>query len=138
MMWVRELQLSCRRPAHFPTRAADGGEMNWERDYRPRCEALFAFAQRLLEGDAEALGPWTSAPVITWGGRCEDAAGACDDHIAVGRGLVPFETGDTANRFWCRPGTAGCTGVPLPLGENAELVANVEPEVASNLEIDPE
>lgn len=113
MVWVRELQLSCRRPPHFPALAADGGEMNWERDYRPRCEALFAFAQRLLEGDAEALGSWTSAPVITWGGRCEDVHGACDDHIAEGRRLAPYETGSTANRFWCRPGAEGCSAEPV-------------------------
>lgn len=138
MVWVREIQLTCRRPAHFPARAADGGELNWDRDYRPRCLALFEFAQRLLDGDAAALGSWTSAPVITWGGRCEDAHGACDDDIAVGRGLVPFETGDTANRFWCRPGTTGCPDAPLPTEPLEEDVSNVEPELDPNVEIDPD
>lgn len=111
MTWVRELQLNRHRPYHFPE------DLNWTRDYQPRWEAVLALAQSLLEGDADALGPYVGAPIITWGGRCEDRHGACDDRIAVGRGLVPFETGATANRFWCRPGATGCTGAPLVLGE---------------------
>lgn len=112
MRWTVEMQLSCRRPPHFPTLAADGGELDWENDYAPRCRALFALAQDLLDGDRSAVGDWANAPIITWGGRCEDVHGACDDDQAVGRGLVPYETGDTANRFWCRPGD-GCVGEPL-------------------------
>ena len=122
MSWITRLQLDCREPTGFPAVDSGGNPMNWERDYRPRCEALFAYAQRLLDGDAEALGPWAGAPgapLITWGGRCEDAAGACDDHLASHRGLVPFDTGDTANRFWCRPGP-GCNGPPLEIASVGE------------------
>lgn len=116
MVWVTELQLSCDRPAHFERTDRAGHPLNWDRDYRPRCEALFALAQRLLEGDGDVVGSWTNAPLVTWGGRCETPEGACDDHLASHRGLVPFETGDTANRFWCRPGVEGC---PVPAVEPA-------------------
>lgn len=120
MAWITHLQLDCDRPRGFPVADQQGNQINYERDYRPRCEALFVLAQRLLDGDAEALGAWTNAPLVTWGGRCEDAAGACDDHLASHRGLVPFEapTGPlTANRFWCNPQRAGCDGAPLALAE---------------------
>lgn len=113
MAWIVRLQLNCNEPHGFPQTDAHGNRLNWHRDYRPRCEVLFEHAQKLLDGDAEALGPWTSAPLRTWGGRCEDAAGACDDSLASHRGLVPFDTGATANRFWCRPSDAGCDGPPL-------------------------
>jgi hypothetical protein len=115
MAWVSHLQLNCNEPSGFPALDHDGAPMQWGRDYRPRCESLFVLAQRLLDGGADVLGPWADAPLVTWGGRCEDAAGACDDHLAAHRGLVPFEAPSgplTANRFWCRPGP-GCEGPPL-------------------------
>jgi hypothetical protein len=110
MSWISRLQLDCDEPRGFPELDQQGNPMNWDRDYRPRCESLFVLAQRFLDGDAAE--PWASAPLVTWGGRCEDVEGACDDHLAEGRGLVPYDTGDTANRFWCRPGP-GCEGPPL-------------------------
>jgi hypothetical protein len=110
MAWVANVQLDCDEPRGFPQLDQEGNPMQWDRDYRPRCESLFVLAQRLLDGDPDS--PWTDAPLVTWGGRCEDAAGACDDSLAVSRGLVPYDTGATANRFWCRPGP-GCEGPPL-------------------------
>jgi hypothetical protein len=108
MAWISRLQLDCDRPNGFPETDREGNPIDWDDDgYRERCELLFTYAQRLLDGDAEVLGPWTDVPLVTWGGRCEDAQGACDDHLASHRGLVPFEATSgplTANRFWCRPG----------------------------------
>ena len=118
MAWITRLQLSCNEPSGFPATDQQGEPMQWERDYRPRCEALFVLAQRLLDGDADALGEWTAAPLVTWGGRCEDPEGACDDSLASSRGLVPFEALSgvlTANRFWCNPRRSGCDGAPLVL-----------------------
>lgn len=140
MIWVTELQLDCDRPAHFERTDAAGNPLNWERDYRPRCEALFALAQRLLDGDAEVVGPWTNAPLVTWGGRCETEEGACDDENGWARGLVPFDTGDTANRFWCRPGVDGCPVPPEVVEEPATAeVETTEVEavgpVASEVEL---
>lgn len=123
MRWISQLQLSGRRPAAFPVNDRDGNPLNWERDYQPRWLAMQAFVRSLLRD--ENLGPCASAPIITWGGRCDVAGGACDDHLAVRRGLVPYELcGDTANRFWCRPGTPGC---PMPAAEVVvEPVTTVE------------
>lgn len=111
MSWISRLQLTCNRPSGFPETDRAGNQISWDDDgYRSRCEQLFALAQRFLDGDAAE--PWASAPLVTWGGRCEDVEGACDDHLADDRGLVPYDTGNTANRFWCRPGP-GCEGPPL-------------------------
>jgi len=115
--WIVNLNLENTSPANFPA------GLNWERDYRPRWLAVQALTRRLFAG--HDLGPYAAAPLIAWGGRCEDVHGACDDHIAEARGLVPFETGDTANRFWCRPGTEGCI-VPAPIAE-----ATVSPEATT-------
>lgn len=101
MRWITNLQLDGRRPQNMPA------DHDWEHLYAPRWMALLDFVRELLAG--RGLGPCAGAPIITWGGRCEDEAGACDDHNAVSRGLVPYDCGDTANRFWCRPGTQGCT-----------------------------
>lgn len=111
MVWIARLQLDCNRPTGFPATDRAGNPIDWDDDgYRERCENLFIYAQRLLDGDSEVVA-WTDAPLVTWGGRCETPEGACDDDNGWARGLVPFETGDTANRFWCRPGVEGC---PVP------------------------
>ena len=118
MIWIARLQLDCDRPIGFPETDHEGNTIDWDDDgYRDRCESLFALAQRFLDGDADE--PWADAPLVTWGGRCEDAAGACDDHLGSRRGLVPYETGNTANRFWCRPGP-GCNGPPLEIASVGE------------------
>jgi hypothetical protein len=104
--WIVQLQLNDRRPTNFPATDSEGRPLNWERDYLPRWQAVQALTRRLLAG--RDLGPCANAPIIAWGGRCDDEGGACDDHIAERRGLVPYDCGETANRFWCRPGTPGC------------------------------
>jgi len=112
--WITELDLEGNRPTHFPMTDAHGNPLNWERDYLPRWLQVIAMSRRLLSG--HDLGPCASTPVVTWGGRCEDAHGACDDDFGIRRGLVPFEFGESSNRFWCRPGTVGCPDAPLPTG----------------------
>ncbi len=106
--WIVELNLEGRKPAHFP----EG--LNWERDYLPRWNLILELADALMKG--HRLGPCGDAPIIAWGGRCEDAHGACDDHIAEERGLAPYEECavggvEPKNRFWCRPGVPGCAAV---------------------------
>jgi hypothetical protein len=119
MAWIVRLQMDCDRPHGFPETDRAGNPIDWDDDgYRERCENLFAYAGRLLSGE-ESLGVWETAPVTTWGGRCEDEGGACDDHLGSHRGLVPWEPPSgplPANRFWCRPGTDGCDGPPLAVG----------------------
>lgn len=116
MAWIVRLQMDCDRPHGFPEADREGNTIDWDDDgYRERCEGLFAYAGRLLNGE-QSLGVWEGAPVVTWGGRCEDEEGACDDHLGSHRGLVPWEppSGELpANRFWCNPNSAGCDGPPL-------------------------
>lgn len=120
MRWIANLQLNDRPPLHFPVTDRNGNRLNWERDYLPRWQAMQEFVRGLLRG--ENLGVCAGAPIITWGGRCDDPEGACDDHLAERRGLVPYELcGDTANRFWCRPGTPGCPVVEEPAAVEAVL-----------------
>lgn len=123
MRWIVNLQLNNRRPHGFPA------DLNWERDYRPRWEQMQEFVRSLLRG--ENLGVCAGAPIITWGGRCDDPEGACDDHLAERRGLVPYEMcGDTANRFWCRPGTAGCPELVVEEPATEEPVVELEASAA--------
>lgn len=121
--WVVELNSENRRPEHFPA------ALNWTRDYLPRWLAMQEFVRELLRG--EHLGTCAGAPIITWGGRCDDVGGACDDHLAERRGLVPYSCDSpdgrlTSNRFWCRPGTPGCDGPPLQ-SEEAPAPPEVTP-----------
>lgn len=122
MEWIVNLQLTCARPRGFPETDRQGNPIDWDDDgYRERCENLFVYAGRLLSGE-QTLGVWDGAPVVTWGGRCDDEQGACDDHLASHRGLVPWEppSGPTpANRFWCNPRSSGCDGPPLDIGDAA-------------------
>lgn len=121
--WIVNLNLENTRPAGFPA------GLNWERDYQPRWIAIQELTRQLFAG--HHLGPYAGAPIIAWGGRCEDVGGACDDHIAEARGLVPFETGPTANRFWCRPGHAGCPDPSAPTQPTAEGTVVTVPDLAN-------
>lgn len=94
--WVAQLTTHCDLPLGYVSPVA------WDRG---RCLRL---AEKVLEIVRAAPQRRPSAPrPIAWGGRCEDAAGACDDRIACRRGLRRIPT-STANAFWCRPGTASC------------------------------
>jgi hypothetical protein len=94
--WLTELNLDLTRPAHFPAELSDHA---WEVRYREQWAAALRLARALIEGRVD--GTPCPVPVAAWGGRCDDVAGACDDHRALRRGLVPVEAcGRTANRFW--------------------------------------
>jgi len=100
--WIGELELDCRRPPSFPE-----GEARWDARERPRCERLVELVRELASGESArrvTRGAWA----IAWGGRCEDAGGACDDPLACARGLARIPGTATRNAFWCRPGSQGC------------------------------
>lgn len=99
--FISHLDLSCERPLHFPR-----GD-SWERNLKAPCERMAREVRAIvrLKGDRRLTG---GAIPIAWGGRCEDSRGACDDELACRRGLARIET-KTANAFWCRPGTVGCS-----------------------------
>jgi hypothetical protein len=125
--WISELTLDGARPRHFPATDAEGNPINWERDYQPRWLQVVEMSRHLLNG--EGLGMCASAPLVTWGGRCEDRNGACDDHHGSHRGLVGMSCGDSSNRFWCRPGTRGCVeSDPIPVQPTVEVASLEAPE----------
>ena len=97
--WISNLEQSCDKPRGFPY-----DDRIWERRHRKHCEETLQLAKELVGGRKLTI---TGARVIAWGGRCEVSKGACDDQIACLRGLarVPLET---ANAFWCRPGSLYC------------------------------
>jgi hypothetical protein len=101
--WISELTTSCDRPETYGY-----DERHWEQQYRRTCEDTVALARRLVSGEYVAPVIRGVRP-ITWGGRCEDAGGACDDPLACARGLARIPNTDTANAFWCRPGSRGCS-----------------------------
>lgn len=111
--WIVELTLEGTRPPHFQATDSEGNPLNWDRDYLPRWLQVVEMSRRLLNG--HDLGSCAIAPLVTWGGRCEDVHGACDDNLGSHRGLVGMSCGDSSNRFWCRPGTRGCVETdPIP------------------------
>lgn len=127
--WIVELNLEGSRPRHFPESDANGNALNWERDYQPRWLEVIALSRRLFAG--QDLGVCGGAPLVTWGGRCEDQHGACDDASGQRRGLVPIDCGNSSNRFWCRPGTQGCptTTIETPSQvETPEMGTEAPPE----------
>jgi hypothetical protein len=112
MRWISELQDNDERPEHFPETDSNGLPLQWDRDYVPRWRLVRQYADELLHG--EHLGVCADAPVASWGGRCEDVQGACDDDS--GRGYVRYNCdtpeGPTANGFWCDPHVDGCVQDP--------------------------
>jgi len=108
-MWLRELELSCERPESFRL----PGNM-WDRHLLKRCQRTANIAKRLTDGEPLII---TTARVITWGGRCEDDGGACDDRHACERGLARVKGLDTHNAFWCQPGSPGCATSSDPICE---------------------
>jgi hypothetical protein len=107
--WVAELELDCTRPRSYP-----GSDASWASQYGRSCPGTAALAQRLIAGDEPPM-PFPGVRPITWGGRCEDERGACDDTVACGRGLARVTGVETLNAFWCVPGTQGCAEEMDPL-----------------------
>jgi hypothetical protein len=84
-----DLQLDASRPDSFPN-----DERFWRNRYREHWIDRMSYADDLISGRVQ-LRP-CPAPPIAWGGTM-------DDHIALRRGLVRIDCGDTENRFWGRP-----------------------------------
>jgi hypothetical protein len=82
-------------------------------------------AKRLISGEERQS--ITSASIITWGGRCEDPQGACDDTMACLRGLARADT-ETRNAFWCRPGSSGCAADLDPICKQYLRIPESSPE----------
>jgi hypothetical protein len=85
--WLVGLNLEATEPTGFPETAS------WDR-YRPVWERRTQFTRGLVTGSVR-MRP-CPVPVVAWGGTM-------DDHIALRRGLVRVDCGDTENRFWGRP-----------------------------------
>jgi|WetSurMetagenome_2_1015567.scaffolds.fasta_scaffold03229_5 hypothetical protein len=98
--WISKLTTSCDPPDNYPS-----SQDVWEKQERHHCVNTTALAEQLIAGEGRQS--ITSASIITWGGRCEDPQGACDDTMACTRGLARVDT-PTKNAFWCRPGSSGC------------------------------
>ena len=122
--WIAEMEVSCDPPESYPEPSD-----RWDSHHRRYCERTVELARRLVSGDYERV---TGARIIAWGGRCEDSTGACDDRMACSRGLARVIT-DTANAFWCIPGSTGCSDAVDPICEQfAPAVA--PPEVVAEIE----
>lgn len=99
--WISRMTSSCDMPKGFPH-----GSKAWERVHRGLCERTVELATGLVKGTFQKK--ITGVRIVTWGGRCEDPHGACDDPIACKRGLARVPGLETANAFWCFPGMHGC------------------------------
>jgi len=98
--WTANVTLACDEPLNFPTRRS------WSQ-LRARCERHADLARRLVTRELRQRVTSRATPVA-WGGRCEDAGGACDDPSACRRGLARIPNTGTSNALWCRPGSRGC------------------------------
>jgi hypothetical protein len=107
--WIAELELTCEQPESYP-----GSNSQWASQYVRRCGETSDLVQRLVAG--QHVDPVIrGARAIAWGGRCESGTGACDDPLACARGLARIPNTNTANAFWCRPGSSGCASVIDPI-----------------------
>ena len=105
--WVSHLDLSCEMPEGYPSRQRWNG-------VRDRCLHFAQLVRGLARGQAVQRVTLGRGVAIAWGGRCERPGGACDDAMACRRGLARIPT-ETANAFWCRPGSRGCRDDIEPL-----------------------
>ena len=99
---ISNMTVDCSMPKGFPR-----SQKVWDRNHRRHCERTVKLAKDLIVHKKRYR--LTRARVIAWGGKCEDPRGACDDPIACSRGLARVPGLKTANGFWCRPGTRGCS-----------------------------
>jgi hypothetical protein len=117
--WISKLALDCEPPDNYPH-----SRDIWEKQQRYHCENTIELAKRLISGEErQRISP---ATIITWGGRCEDPQGACDDTMACLRGLARVET-TTKNAFWCRPGSTGCAADLDPICRQYLRIPDQEP-----------
>lgn len=106
--WISEMEIDCYMPPSWPS-----NQDRWDAQYgSKRCPRVVEMGRYLIKNELPPRRPgfnpqWLPGRPITWGGRCENKRGACDDRIACSRGLARVEQGLTHNAFWCRPGR-GC------------------------------
>jgi hypothetical protein len=107
--WISQLTLDCEPPPAWP-----GTEAQWDSQYgSKRCPRVVELSRYLIKNELPPRRPgvdlqWLPGRPITWGGRCENKRGACDDRIACSRGLARVQQDLTHNAFWCQPGRSGC------------------------------
>lgn len=123
--FISKLDLSCERPLFFPR-----GD-SWERNLKAPCERMASEVRAIVQLKADRSLTNGAIP-IAWGGRCEDSRGACDDALACKRGLARIPGSKTANAFWCRPGTSGCSPTIDPICRGHE--PEPEPELTAEAE----
>jgi len=126
--WISKLTPDCEMPEGWPE-----SESRWDSFYGSKvCPQTVADARRLIAGKLPESRPghrvqWLPGRPVTWGGRCESAGGACDDHLACSRGLVRIPDTGTLNAFWRRSrGPDDTEPVCVQLG----YARQEEPEVA--------
>jgi hypothetical protein len=95
LRWISTIDLSCEKPAGLHI-----SEDIWRDRFREKCLQIAIVSGELVAG--KVYDP-RYEDAITWGGRCEDPAGACDDQTGCARGLGRLNT-KTANAFWSRRG----------------------------------
>lgn len=86
--WTRGLHLGEEAPHGWPR------DLDWAGEYRQRFARVYGLSLRIVRGEM-GRGPCRGFP-IAWGG-------AMDDHVAIRRGLVRVDCGDTVQRYWERP-----------------------------------
>lgn len=106
--WIANLELDCEMPRLFPR-----DQQFWDRHHRRNCERMAKLVRGLVGGTRRQT--ITRAPIIAWGGRCEDPGGACDDPLACARGLARVPGLETGNAFWCKQGARRCRQDPEPV-----------------------
>lgn len=130
-VWIRNLTPDCDMPDGYINYIRRRGkrvtrsfaENHWDARYGSKtCPQTVADARRLISGKLPESRPgvqvgWLPGRPVTWGGRCEEKAGSCDDRIACERVLARIPNTETLNAFWCRISNRGCRSTPEPLCE---------------------
>lgn len=110
LRWTAHVTLTCEMPPRWPRDGYDlrREQRRWDHRLRPNCLRHAELAGQLVDGSLvrDITG---RARAIAWGGRCGRPGFACDDPGACSRGLAPIHGTETSNRFWCRPGSTGCS-----------------------------
>jgi len=115
-VWIGNITTECEMPEGW-TKSQD----EWDAYYGSQvCPQVVADARHII---ADKLPPprpghrvsWLPGNPVTWGGRCENNQGSCDDRIACSRGLARVQGPKTLNAFWCYPGRPGCRSDVEPI-----------------------
>lgn len=127
-VWIRNLEPDCEMPKGYTNYlrrrmrrvTEERAQNHWDAGYgATTCPQAVADVRRLVAGKLPESRPgarvtWLKGRPVTWGGRCEEKTGSCDDHMACERVLARIPDTDTENAFWCRIGNTGCRTNPEP------------------------